>query len=66
MFGRDSAIYPGPAALALKSGAALLFGVMERQPDLSYSMVFHEIRTDDLSSNTEEAVKISVKAYYIT
>ncbi len=54
--GRETSIYPGPAALSLKTGAPILLGFMERQNNGSYIMNFREISKDDLPEDFEKAV----------
>lgn len=56
LFGRSSAVFPGPAALAIKTGAPLLVGFPIRQSDMNYTFRLEEIPKEGLSNNTEEAV----------
>jgi KDO2-lipid IV(A) lauroyltransferase len=56
LFNRPSAVYTGPAALAIKSGAPLYFGVMIRQPDESYEMAFHEVSKEGLPEDEQDAI----------
>lgn len=56
-FGRQTAVYPGPVALALKTNAPILYGISVRQPDYSYKTVFEEISTDNLPEGDEEKIK---------
>ncbi|MHB1687471.1 MAG: lysophospholipid acyltransferase family protein [Ignavibacteriaceae bacterium] len=55
-FGRKTAIYAGPAALALKTKSPLLFAVSVRQPDYSYTTHFEEISMEDLPGDEEEKI----------
>lgn len=55
-FGKPSAVYTGPSALAIKTGAPLLFGVMARQPDFSYVFECVEVSKDNLPQDSEAAV----------
>ncbi len=55
-FNRSSAAYTGPAALSLKSGAPLLFGVMFRQKDGHYIFEMKEVSKENLPENEAEAV----------
>jgi Kdo2-lipid IVA lauroyltransferase/acyltransferase len=55
-FGKPSAAYTGPAALAIKTGAPLLFGVMARQPDYSYVFQTVEVSKENLPQDREAAV----------
>ncbi len=54
-FGRPSAVYTGPAALAVKTGAPLIFCVAVRQPDYHYIFQAVEVSKDDLPSDREAA-----------
>ncbi len=56
-FGREASVYPGPAILALKIGAPIIFGVAVRQPDFSYQTELVEIDTCNLPENEDEKVK---------
>jgi KDO2-lipid IV(A) lauroyltransferase len=51
--GRKAAVYPGPAILALKTGAPIIFGVAVRQPDFTYRTELEVISTDNLPENEE-------------
>lgn len=55
-FGRKATIYPGPAVLALKTNAPILYGIPVRQPDYSYKTDFYEISCADLPENEEEKI----------
>jgi Kdo2-lipid IVA lauroyltransferase/acyltransferase len=55
-FGRETSVYAGPAILALKTSAPILYGIAIRQPDYSYKCTFHEIKMDDLPEDQEEKV----------
>jgi KDO2-lipid IV(A) lauroyltransferase len=55
-FGRPSAAYTGPAALAIKTGAPLLFGVMARQPDGSYVFDAVEVSQENLPVDRDAAI----------
>ncbi|MHB8580312.1 MAG: lysophospholipid acyltransferase family protein [Ignavibacteriaceae bacterium] len=56
LFGRKAAIYAGPAALALKTKAPLLFAVAVRQPDYSYTTHFEEVSMKDLPEDDDEKI----------
>ena len=56
-FGRDLSVHTGPAALALKTGAPILYGISVRQKDYSYETTFTEISKENLSGSHEEKVK---------
>lgn len=55
-FGRKASVYPGPAMLAVKTGAPVLFGVAVRQEDYSYKLHLEEVKTYDLPENDEEKI----------
>ncbi len=56
MFGRSSAAYTGPAALALKTGAPLIFGAMFRKEDETYEFRMTEISKENLPADDNEAI----------
>jgi Kdo2-lipid IVA lauroyltransferase/acyltransferase len=51
--GRKASVFAGPALLALKTGAPIMFGVTIRQPDFSYKTAIEFISTDDLPEDDE-------------
>lgn len=53
-FGRLSTCFSGPASLAVKTGAPIIFALMKREKDLSYTMRFEEVSMDHLPENEEE------------
>lgn len=53
-FGRKISVYPGPAQLALKTGAPIIYGVTVRQKDYAYIADLQEIITDNLNGSDEE------------
>jgi Kdo2-lipid IVA lauroyltransferase/acyltransferase len=55
-FGRKATIYPGPAVLALKTHAPILYGIPVRQPDFSYKTDFYEISSADLPEDEEQKI----------
>lgn len=55
-FGRKVSVHVGPAVLALKTGAPILYGIPVRQKDYSYKLVMHEISKDNLPENDEEKI----------
>lgn len=55
-FGRKATVYPGPAVLALKTHAPILYGISVRQPDFSYKTDFYEISSENLPENEEEKI----------
>ena len=56
-FGIDTAMYSGPAILAIKTGAPLIYGLTIRQPDFSYKVVLEEISLNNLPDDEEEKVR---------
>lgn len=56
-FGKNISVHTGPAALALKTGAPILYGVTVRQKDYSYKTVMNEISTNNLPDLWEDKVK---------
>jgi Kdo2-lipid IVA lauroyltransferase/acyltransferase len=54
--GRKTSVFSGPALLALKTGAPIIFGITIRQPDYSYKAAIELINTDDLPE--EEDLKV--------
>ncbi|QOJ28534.1 MAG: lysophospholipid acyltransferase family protein [Ignavibacteriales bacterium] len=53
--GRETRVYAGPASLSIKTGAPILMGFIERQPDDSYRMEFQEISKEGLPENFDAA-----------
>lgn len=49
--------YEGTARIAIKTGAAVLFGVSTRDHDGTYSLEMHEIETSKYKEPTEENIK---------
>ena len=56
-FGQQSSIYPGPAMLAIKTGAPVLYGLTIRQPDYSYTVLISEISTENLPADEEKQIQ---------
>ncbi len=56
-FGRDLTVLTGPAVLALKTGAPVLYGISVRQDDYSYKSVMTEISKENLPESNEEKIK---------
>ena len=56
-FGREVSVYTGPAALALKTGAPIIFGIPVRQKNYKYRTVLVEVSTDNLPANEEDKIK---------
>lgn len=58
--GRKTAVYSGPAMLALKTGAPIVFGISVRQPDYSYIVYLEELDLNNLPGDKDEqALEIS-------
>lgn len=55
-FGRKVSVYPGPAILAIKTGAPIIYGMTIRQKDFSYYVDLVEIDTKNLSGNEDEKI----------
>jgi Kdo2-lipid IVA lauroyltransferase/acyltransferase len=55
-FGRAVATFQGPAVFALRTAAPLQMGVMVRQPDFTYEVIFEEIDYSDISEYNEKNV----------
>jgi len=56
-FGRNLSVHTGPAALSLKTGAPVLYGISVRQDDYSYKLVMSEISKENLPDSNEEKIK---------
>lgn len=56
-FVKEVPTFEGTAKIAIKTGAAVLFGVSTRNDDGTYSLKFHEIDTSKYKETTEENVK---------
>ncbi len=57
LFGIQSATYDGPATLAVKTGAPMIYGISIRQPDYSYLLVLEEVDMSNLPLKEEEKIK---------
>ena len=55
-FGINTAVYSGPAILAIKTGAPIIYGLTIRQPDYSYKVVLEEIDLSGLPETEEEKI----------
>ncbi len=56
LFNRPSAVYTGPAALALKSGAPLMFGAMMRMENNCYEFKLEEVSKEGLPEDEQAAI----------
>lgn len=57
-FGKKTSVYTGPAVLALKTGAPIIFGIPVRQKDYSYKSTLTELDKTNLPEDEEEKVKV--------
>jgi len=55
-FGRSSTCFSGPASLAIKTGAPIVFALMQREDDLSYTIKFLEVSTENLPEREDEKI----------
>ena len=55
-FGKDVAVHTGPAVLALKTGAPLLYGIPVRQKDFTYKTEMVEISKDNLPEGEDDKI----------
>lgn len=56
-FVKDVPTFEGTARIAIKTGAAVLFGVSTRNSDGTYNVKLHEIDTSEYSDNSEENIR---------
>ena len=56
-FGQQTSIYPGPAMLAIKAKAPIIYGLTIRQPDYSYTARLFEISIENLPGDEENQIK---------
>lgn len=55
-FGRSVSVHTGPAILAVKTGAPILYGICIRQKNYSYETEIYEIPVNDAGGTLEERV----------
>lgn len=55
--GRPASFFTGPAALSLRTGAPLLYGIPVRQKNYSYKCLIFEVSQDNLPEYEEDKVK---------
>ncbi len=55
-FGRMSTCFSGPASLAVKTGAPIIFALMKRESNLKYTIKFVEVSVAELPANEEEKI----------
>ena len=56
-FGSDLSVHTGPAALSIKTGAPIIYGITVRQDDYSYKSVVTEISKENLPESDDEKIK---------
>lgn len=56
-FVKNVPTFEGTARIAIKTGAAVLFGVSERNGDGTYNLILEEIDTEKYRESTEENIK---------
>lgn len=56
-FNIPSSIYSGPAQLAIKTAAPIIYGLTIRQPDYTYKVILHEISANDLPNDEIEQIR---------
>lgn len=56
-FDQPTAVYPGPALLAIKTKAPMIYGLTVRQKDYSYKAYLTEISMENLPDEEENKVK---------
>lgn len=62
--GRLTSVYSGPAILALKTNAPIIFGIPVRQPDYSYIVYLEELDLNNLPEDKDQKV-IEISKRYI-
>lgn len=62
--GVETASFAGPAALAIKTGANMLYAIAVRQPDLNYDIEFVEISKENLPEKYEDKVLELTQRHY--
>ncbi len=55
-FGKEVPVHTGPAVLAIKTGAPMLYGIPVRQPDYSYKTEMVEISKENLPEDENEKI----------
>lgn len=55
-FNINTAVYAGPAILAIKTGAPIIYGLTVRQPDYSYKIILEEINLENLPLVEEDKI----------
>jgi Kdo2-lipid IVA lauroyltransferase/acyltransferase len=63
-FGRQTAVYAGPASLSLKMGVPLVYGIAVRGKDYHYELSFQEVDRENLPELPEEKVKVLSERHF--
>jgi KDO2-lipid IV(A) lauroyltransferase len=63
-FNKSTAVYPGTAILAVKTGSPVAIGIIVRQPDFKYRVFFEIIYPDNLSGSEEEKARTINQKYF--
>lgn len=56
-FGKQTALHSGPAQLAIKTGAPIIYGLGIRQPNYKYKAIIKLISLENLPESDEEKIK---------
>ncbi len=56
-FNRDTAVYPGTAAIALKLNVPIVFAITVRDSNDKYTMYFEELNYDNVEGSLEEKIQ---------
>lgn len=62
-FNRPASVYTGPASLAIKTGADVVYAISCRQPDYSYIIDFVEMPLNDLPEDEEGKIREVCRKY---
>ncbi len=62
-FGISTAVYSGTAAIALKTGAPILVGMIKRAGDYKYKIELNEIKYGEFEGSNEEKIKRITQEY---
>ena len=55
-FGKETSVFTGPAAFAVKTGAPIVYMIIVRQPDYKYKIYAQEISLNNLPNNEEDQI----------
>lgn len=62
-FGKETAVFPGTAAISLKTGSPILTAIAERKPDFTYELTLGEINPDEKEGSEEEKIRFINQKY---